>query len=57
MNEHSTEYNKARLKTRPARFFLACAILALSISFLVAAALAGTPVICKEWQFASDVRV
>ncbi|WP_156943289.1 hypothetical protein M728_000353 [Ensifer sp. WSM1721] len=57
MNEHLTGYNKARLEGRPDRFFLACAILALSIALLMSAALAGTTAFRKEWQFASQARV
>ncbi|RVJ69037.1 hypothetical protein CN167_27525 [Sinorhizobium medicae] len=54
---HFTGYKKARLQARPDRFFLACAILALSIALLMSAALAGTTALRKEWQFASDARV
>lgn len=57
MTEHFTGHNKAQLEASPNRFFLACAILALSIAFLMSAALAGTTVFRKEWQFASDARV
>ncbi|ASP73424.1 hypothetical protein CDO28_01800 [Sinorhizobium meliloti] len=57
MTEHFTGHNKARLEASPNRFFLACAILALSMAFLMSAALAGTTVFRKEWQFASDARV
>ncbi|PLU78433.1 hypothetical protein BMJ19_18920, partial [Sinorhizobium medicae] len=34
MTEHFTGHNKARLEASPNRFFVACAILALSIAFL-----------------------
>ncbi|MCA1368098.1 hypothetical protein I6F15_11865 [Bradyrhizobium sp. BRP14] len=57
MNEHFTGHNKARLDSRPDRFFLACAILALSIALIMSAALAGTTAFRKEWQFASEARV
>ncbi|RVL53589.1 hypothetical protein [Sinorhizobium meliloti] len=57
MTEHFIGHNKARLGASPNRFFLACAILALSIAFLMSAALAGTTAFRKEWQFASDANV
>lgn len=57
MNEHFTGCGKARLEPCPNRFYLACAILALSIAFLMGAALAGTTAFRKEWQYASDARV
>ncbi|CCE96180.1 hypothetical protein SFHH103_01683 [Sinorhizobium fredii HH103] len=61
MNErpamHFTGYNKARLEARPDRFFLACAILALSIALLMSAALATSTAFKKEWQFASEAKV
>lgn len=56
MTEHFIGHEKARLEASPNRFFLACAILALSIAFLMSAALAGTTAFRKEWQFASDAR-
>ncbi len=57
MTEHFIGHKKARLEASPNRFFLACAILALSIAFLMSAALAGTTAFRKEWQFASDANV
>ncbi|PND22889.1 hypothetical protein CN934_03540 [Ensifer sp. MMN_5] len=57
MTEHFIGHKKARLEASPNRFFLACAILALSIAFLMSAALAGTTAFRKEWQLASDPRV
>ncbi|MDW9398657.1 hypothetical protein CN233_28445 [Sinorhizobium meliloti] len=56
MTEHFIGHNKAQREASPNRFFLACAILALSIAFLMSAALAGTTAFRKEWQFASDAR-
>ncbi|MDW9888891.1 hypothetical protein GOC28_08375 [Sinorhizobium meliloti] len=56
MTEHFIGHKKARLEAIPNRFFLACAILALTIAFLMSAALAGTTAFRKEWQFASDAR-
>ncbi|MDX1219073.1 hypothetical protein GOL99_26745 [Sinorhizobium medicae] len=56
MTEHFIGHNKARLGASPNRFFLACAILALSIAFLLSAALAGTTAFRKEWQYATDAR-
>ncbi|RVI21995.1 hypothetical protein CN202_27345 [Sinorhizobium meliloti] len=56
MTEHFIGHNKARRESSPNRVFLACAILALSIAFLMSAALAGTTAFRKEWQFASDAR-
>ncbi|MEY9196609.1 putative membrane protein [Sinorhizobium fredii] len=57
MNERFIGYHKARVETRPDRFFLACAILALSIALLMSAALTTTTVLRKEWQYASAARV
>ncbi|MBB4185851.1 hypothetical protein GGE07_002501 [Sinorhizobium terangae] len=57
MNEHFTGYNKARLEACPSRFFLACAILALSVALLMAAGLATSTAFKKEWQFAAEARV
>ncbi|MDW9473391.1 hypothetical protein GOA69_13590 [Sinorhizobium meliloti] len=57
MTEHFVGHKMARLEASPNRFFLACAILALSIAFLMSAALAGTTAFRKKWQFASDARV
>ncbi|ASY56459.1 hypothetical protein [Sinorhizobium sp. CCBAU 05631] len=57
MNEHFTGYHKARAEACPNRFFVACAILALSIGFLMSAALATETVLRKEWQYASKARV
>ncbi|RVJ19485.1 hypothetical protein [Sinorhizobium medicae] len=56
MTEHFIGHNKARIEASPNRFFLACAILALSIALFLAAALAGTTAFRKEWQYASDAR-
>ncbi|ABR60512.1 hypothetical protein GOC91_24050 [Sinorhizobium medicae] len=57
MTEHFTGHNKALREAIPNRFFLACAILALSIAFLMSAALAGTTAFRKEWQYASDAKI
>lgn len=57
MTEHFTGHKKTQLEASPNRFFLACAILALSIAFLMSAALAGSTAFRKEWQFASDAKV
>ncbi|MDX0497995.1 hypothetical protein GOC68_17185 [Sinorhizobium medicae] len=57
MTEHFTGHNKARREASPNRFFLACAILALSIAFLMSAALADTTAFRKEWQYASDAKI
>ncbi|UFX01113.1 hypothetical protein SmedWSM1115_15095 [Sinorhizobium medicae WSM1115] len=57
MTEHFTGHNKAQLEASPNRFLLACAILALSIAFLMSAALAGTTAFRKEWQYASDAKI
>ncbi|MQW00011.1 hypothetical protein CN166_31075 [Sinorhizobium medicae] len=57
MTEHFIGHNKARREASPNRFFLACAILALSIAFLMSAALAGSTALRKEWQFAADAKV
>ncbi|OHV85925.1 hypothetical protein [Ensifer sp. LCM 4579] len=54
---HFIGHNKARLEASPSRFFLACAILALSIALLMGAALATETALRKEWQFASEARV
>ncbi|AWI57156.1 hypothetical protein [Sinorhizobium fredii] len=56
MNERFTGYHKARAEACPNRFFIACAILALSIAFM-SAALAAETVLRKEWQYASKARV
>ncbi|MDX0178656.1 hypothetical protein [Sinorhizobium meliloti] len=57
MTGHFTGHNKARLEASPPRFFLACAILALSIAFLMSVALAGATAFRKEWQYASDAKI
>lgn len=57
MNERFTGYHKARLEACPNRFFIACAILALSIAFLMSAGLATNTVLRKEWQYASRAKV
>ncbi|MBL3684011.1 hypothetical protein F2981_02665 [Sinorhizobium meliloti] len=56
MTEHFIGHKKARLEAGPIAFSIACAILALSIAFLMSAALASTTAFRKEWQFASDAR-
>ncbi|MDX1223991.1 hypothetical protein GOL85_20005 [Sinorhizobium medicae] len=57
MTEHFTGHNKALREAIPNRFFVACAMLALSIAFLMSAALAGTTAFRKEWQYASDAKI
>ncbi|MDX0185109.1 hypothetical protein CN157_16020 [Sinorhizobium meliloti] len=57
MTEHFIGHKKARLEASPNRFFVACAILALSIAFLMSAALAGTTAFRKEWQYVSEAKV
>ena len=57
MNERFIGHHKARLEACPNRFFLACAILALSMALLMAAGLATSTAFKKEWQYASEARV